>query len=422
MGLESNRENQRWRLPASPTRRRLQWVALSGFLLQRPCRDLLVVKGAGSAGAQLIVQTPMPGKRPPLLTACGEAPSVGQTLGAREASPHSHGDRGGAGHSFPAEGRESEASLRPRGKSPFGAHHTYLWDTTLEVHHYGPNKMPSECLTYDRIRAALPSIFTVVEDAGDRINQLKSVKTSREIGKLKLAHQVVRAGAQAFYQLAEAGIREIDLATEVHCAVLRKAASLGIAYVFCEMPQITSGPDRTVIADTLSNHPTARKLQQGDPVLLELGAHAEGYWADITRAVVVGEPTPLLRRLHQAVLDAQAAAIASYVPGESTGEQLCQASWQAMREAGFEQGITHFLGHGLGFAYHEDRPTLGTGEHRPLLPGQVTSIEPGLYWREGSRPVGGIRVEENLVWGSRAGEAEILSDYYRGLDPAAGDF
>ena len=292
----------------------------------------------------------------------------------------------------------------------------------LQVHHYGPNKMPSECLTYDRIRAALPSIFTVIEDASDRINQLKAVKTSREIGKLKLAHQVVRAGAQAFYQLAEAGMREIDLATEVHCAVLRKAASMGIAYVFCEMPQITSGPERTLIADTLSNHPTARKLQQGDPVLLELGAHTEGYWADITRAAVVGEPTPLLRRLHQAVLDAQAAAIASYVPEESTGEQLCQASWKAMREAGFEQGITHFLGHGLGFAYHEDRPTLGPGEHRPLLPGQVTSIEPGLYWREGSRPVGGIRVEENVVWGSGAGEAEILSDYYRGLDPAAAEF
>ena len=292
----------------------------------------------------------------------------------------------------------------------------------LQVHHYGPNKMPSECLTYDRIRAELPSIFAVVEDAGDRINQLKAVKTSREVDKLKRAHQVVQAGVQAFYRLAQAGIREIDLATEVHCAVLRKGASLGIDYVFCEMPQITSGPERTLIADTLSNHPTARKLQQGDAVLLELGAHTEGYWADITRAVAVGEPSDLLRRLHQAVLDAQTAAIARYVPGQSTGEQLCEASWQAMREAGFEQGITHFLGHGLGFAYHEDRPTLGPGEQRPVLPGQVTSIEPGLYWREGSRVVGGIRVEENVVWGSGDGDAEILSDYYRGLDPAAAKF
>ena len=292
----------------------------------------------------------------------------------------------------------------------------------LQVHHYGPNKMPSECLTYDRIRAALPSLFPAVVDAGDRINHLKAVKTSREVGKLKRAHQVVQAGVQAFYMLARPGIREIDLATEVHCAVLRKGTSLGIDYVFCEMPQITSGPERTLIADTLSNHPTARKLQQGDPVLLELGVHAEGYWADITRAVAVGEPSPLLQRLHQAVLEAQKAAVARYVPARSTGEQLCEASWQAMREAGFEQGITHFLGHGLGFAYHEDRPTLGPGEQRVVLPGQVTSIEPGLYWREGGRPVGGIRVEENLVWGSRSGQAEILSDFYRGLDPSAAEF
>ncbi len=306
-----------------------------------------------------------------------------------------------------------ESQRSRRGIERVGAH--------LRVHHYGPNKMPSECFTYDRIRAALPSVFPDLEDAGDRINQLKAVKTSREIGMLRLAHEVMRAGVRAFYQELRAGIREIDLATEVHCAILKEAASKEIAYIFCEMPQITSGPERTVIADTLSNHPTSRRLREGDPVLLELGAHADGYWADITRAAVIGEPTELQRSLHQAVLAAQAAAIAAYVPGQSTGEELCQASWQAMGEAGFEQGITHFLGHGLGFAYHEDRPTLGPGEQRAVVPGQVTSIEPGLYWRAEGVPVGGIRVEENVVWGARAGEVEILSNFYRGLDQPAGE-
>lgn len=292
----------------------------------------------------------------------------------------------------------------------------------FQVHHYGPNKMPSECFTYQKILSKLPSIFAVVEDAGDRINQLKAIKTFREIGKLKLAHKVVRAGVEAFYNFTDTGIREIDLATEVHCAILRKAASLGVKYVFCEMPQITSGPERTAIADTFSNHPTTRRLRQGDPVLLELGAHADGFWADITRATAVGEPPVLLRKLHQAVLDAQSAAIESYVPGKSTGEQLYEASFQALREAGFEEGVTPFLGHGLGFAYHEDRPTLAPGENRTLVPGQVTSIEPGIYWKEGRRSVAGVRVEENIVWGSRNGQAETLSDYYRGLDQPTGDF
>ena len=62
------------------------------------------------------------------------------------------------------------------------------------LHHYCPNTMPSECFTYDRINAPLPSIFPVAEDAGDRINQLKAVKTSREIGKLRLAQEVWQPG------------------------------------------------------------------------------------------------------------------------------------------------------------------------------------------------------------------------------------
>ena len=87
-----------------------------------------------------------------------------------------------------------------------------------------------------------------------------------------------------------------------------------------------------------------------------------------------------------------------------------------MREAGFEKGITHFLGHGLGFAYHEDGPTLGPDENVFICPGHVTSIEPGLYWRAGEHLVGGIRVEENVVWGCRPKEVEILSNFYRGLE------
>jgi Xaa-Pro aminopeptidase len=87
-----------------------------------------------------------------------------------------------------------------------------------------------------------------------------------------------------------------------------------------------------------------------------------------------------------------------------------------MRSAGFGKGITHFLGHGLGFAYHEDRPILGPGERAVIRPGHVTSLEPGLYWKESGWFVGGIRVEDNVLWGNETGQVEILSEFYRGLD------
>ena len=292
----------------------------------------------------------------------------------------------------------------------------------LQLNHYGPNKTPSEYFSYQRIKAVLPSIFRVSLDASDRINQLKAIKTSQEIDRLRISHEVIKAGVKVFYQEARPGIREIDLATEVNCAVLKMVGYNDSTYVFCEQPQITSGPERTMIAYTLSNYPTRRRLQEGDLVLLELGAPVDGYWADITRATVIGVPNDIQKGLHRAVLEAQSAAITAYVPGRSTGKELCEAAWRSLRDAGFKRGITHFLGHGLGFSYHEDRPTLGPEEHNVISPGHVTSIEPGLYWREGGTLVGGVRVEENVVWGVSPGKVEILSDFYRDLENSSGAF
>ncbi|MFN8008226.1 MAG: Xaa-Pro peptidase family protein [Terriglobia bacterium] len=284
-----------------------------------------------------------------------------------------------------------------------------------KMHHYSPNKLASEFFTYDEIKDALPKLFASAVDATDLLNRLKSLKTPREIAKLRLANQVAGAGVLAFYAHARAGIRETELAAEVNYAILKKAGHGGIRYTYCDPPQIASGKERTLIADTMSNHATERVLQAGDPVLLEFGVQADGYWADITRTLVVGGPSDRHVAMHEAILAAQQNAIAAYRPGKSTGNDLCAAAWDAMKERGFESGITHFLGHGLGFAYHEDRPFLGMGEKVAVKPGNVTSIEPGLYWHVKDEFLGGMRIEENVVWGDRDGEAEILSDFWRGL-------
>lgn len=279
------------------------------------------------------------------------------------------------------------------------------------MHHYSPCKLPSEFFGYDEVKGILPDIFRAASDATEEINLLKSRKTPREIERLRIAQAVARAGVQAFYGNACEGLRESDLSAEVNSAVLKMVGELGIRYTYCDPPQISSGPERTAIADTMSNHATAKRLKEGELVMLEFGVQADGYWADITRTLVVGSPTDRQARQHEAVLEAQQRALAAYRPGESTGEDLCHTAWEALRERGFGEGITHFLGHGLGFAYHEDRPILGPGEVNPVEPGHVTSVEPGLYFPG----EGGIRVEDNVSWGSQTGQTEILSDFPRGL-------
>jgi Xaa-Pro aminopeptidase len=261
-------------------------------------------------------------------------------------------------------------------------------------------------------------LFRFAADATDAVNELKSRKTRREVEKLRLAHRVAKAGVEAFYAHASEGIRETDLAAEVNYVVLKQVGHGDIRYTYCDPPQITSGVVRTSMADTMSNHATERRLQPGDLVMLEFGVQADGYWADITRTLVVGEPTDRQCRMHEAILAAQQSAIAAYKPGESTGEALCQVAWETIRNHGFGGGITHFLGHGLGFAYHEHGPILGPGESERIQQGHVTSVEPGLYFFENGVAQGGMRVEDNVVWGEEAGQTEILSDFPRGLTKA----
>jgi Xaa-Pro aminopeptidase len=286
------------------------------------------------------------------------------------------------------------------------------------MHHYSPSKLPSESFTYEEVKAKLPELFRSAADATDAVNELKSRKTRREVEKLRLAHRVAKAGVEAFYAHASQGIRETDLAAEVNYAVLKQVGHGGIRYTYCDPPQIASGAARTSIADTMSNHATEKRLQAGDLVMLEFGVQADGYWADITRTLVVDEPTDRQYRMHEAILAAQQGAIAAYRPGESTGDTLCQTAWETMRNHGFGAGITHFLGHGLGFAYHEAGPSLGPGERERIHPGHVTSVEPGLYFFQNGVAQGGMRVEENVVWGEETGQVEILSDFQRGLSRA----
>jgi len=315
-------------------------------------------------------------------------------------------------------GVEPLAAMTEKLKETRSRHRLESVGYDASMHHYSPAKLPSESFTYVEVKAKLPGLFRTAADATSAVSELKSKKTPAEVEKLRLAHRVAKAGVDAFYAHAREGVRETDLAAEVNYAVLRQVGNGGIRYTYCDPPQITSGPLRTSMADTMSNHSTEKPLQTGDLVMLEFGVQADGYWADITRTLVVGKPTERQYRMHEAILSAQRSAIAAYKPGKSTGDELCQAAWEAMRNHGFGSGITHFLGHGLGFAYHEDRPVLGPGETELIQSGCVTSVEPGLYFVENGVPQGGMRIEENVVWGEKAGAVEILSNFHRELSGA----
>ncbi len=162
-------------------------------------------------------------------------------------------------------------------------------------------------------------------------------------------------------------------------------------------------------------------LRTGEPVIIDIFPRdrASGYHGDCTRTVVHGAVSPLVARMHAAVVAAKAAATAAARPG-ATGEAVHAATLAVLGEHGFAAGlpgpedppdriaIVHGTGHGIGLDVHEP-PLLDRGGPA-LVVGDALTIEPGLY----GPAVGGIRVEDMVVL--TADGCESLNRLPEGLD------
>jgi Xaa-Pro aminopeptidase len=146
------------------------------------------------------------------------------------------------------------------------------------------------------------------------------------------------------------------------------------------------------------------ELRTEEPVIVDIfpRCRATRYNGDCTRTVVHGTVSAELARMHAAVVEAKAAAIAATRAGV-TGESVHAVTMEKIREAGYEMGLppensgpdfcsmTHGTGHGIGLEVHE--PPLLDRNGPPLVVGDCLTIEPGLY----CRALGGIRVEDMVL-------------------------
>jgi Xaa-Pro aminopeptidase len=140
--------------------------------------------------------------------------------------------------------------------------------------------------------------------------------------------------------------------------------------------------------------------------MIELAVVADGYWSDLTRVVIAGEPTKKQREVYTVVLEAQKAAIEKMRPGVIFSE-VDNAARQVIERAGYGQHFVHITGHGIGFRYHEFIPLLAPQAKGKLAAGMASSVEPGIYIPDW----GGIRIEDNIV--VTEDEPEYLSTFDR---------
>jgi Xaa-Pro aminopeptidase len=132
-------------------------------------------------------------------------------------------------------------------------------------------------------------------------------------------------------------------------------------------------------------------LMAGEPVVIDIFPNDErtGYYSDMTRTIVKGDPSPEIREMYDAVSTVQDYAASMIKPG-ITGEEIYQAVVDLFSSLGYRtgrEGFTHNLGHGVGLEVHE-LPSIGPGG-APLIRGNVVTNEPGLYYEN----TGGVRLE-----------------------------
>ena len=209
-----------------------------------------------------------------------------------------------------------------------------------------------------------------LRDGTDITGACRSVKSAVEIALLQRANDITLEVHKAAAGILRAGISTVEVerfVIEAHCRLGATPPPGAPLVLFGEATAYPHGVGRPQI------------LQEGDMVLLDLGAFVGGYRSDITRSYVFGEPTARQREVWELEQAAQAAGFAAARLGAAC-QDIDLAARSVIAGAGFGPdyalpGLPHRTGHGIGLEVHEERYIV-RGSLTPLEIGMCFSIEP----------------------------------------------
>lgn len=215
------------------------------------------------------------------------------------------------------------------------------------------------------------------------VERLRRVKDESEIKLMRQAAAITDLVWQEIQPQISVGVAERDLAVEMDYR-MKKHGAEGVAF------------DMIVASGVRSAMPHGRAseklLAQGDLITFDFGAKYQGYCSDMTRTVMLGEPTAKQREIYAIVLEAQMRGLAACKAGV-TGLAVDEVCREYIREQGYGEAFGHGTGHGVGRDIHEDPRLSIRGAKDLLVPGMIVTIEPGIYlsgW-------GGVRIEDMVL-------------------------
>ncbi len=213
------------------------------------------------------------------------------------------------------------------------------------------------------------------------IAPLRLRKSPDEVAALARAAAQADRAMQAAIEACQPGVTEASVAWAVEAAFRQDGAEA------VDFTLIAAGPNGAYP----HHHSGERRLQEGDAIIIDIGATLDGYKSDITRMVHMGKPPAEFAKAYAAVLEANQRARAAIQPGKTAGE-IDAVARSLLESGGYGQFFTHRLGHGIGLEMHEP-PWIMSGNAMKLEEGMAFSIEPGVYYAGRF----GVRIEDIVV-------------------------
>jgi Xaa-Pro aminopeptidase len=233
---------------------------------------------------------------------------------------------------------------------------------------------------HGRLRASLTA--ELVPTSG-LVEAERRTKDPAEIARIVEACRIADAALAAVAPLLAGRPREVDVRDELDHRMRRLGAE-GPSYDTI----VAAGP---LNAARPHHRPDRTVVEEGQTVVIDVGALVDGYHSDMTRTFVVGDPSPTQRAVFEVVAAAQRAGVAAVRSGLRLADldATCRGSITA---AGWGEWFTHGTGHGVGLVIHED-PFVNRTASGELRAGDVVTVEPGVYRED----FGGVRIEDLVL-------------------------
>ncbi len=233
---------------------------------------------------------------------------------------------------------------------------------------------------FNRLEKALPEAKWT--DASNAIRSARVTKDPHEIELLRKAADIGSQVGREIPGMLKAGITELELASQMEYRMGQHGAS-GRSFA-------------TIVAFGAHGaephfSPGTTKLTPGVSIVCDFGAYYRRYASDITRSYHFGRRDDELKKVHEKVFEAQAAALAAVKPGVPAKE-VHGAAAAVIDASPWKGRLTHGVGHSIGLCVHDGWGYGPTAED-PLQEGMAITVEPGIYLPGR----GGVRIEDDIV-------------------------